>query len=91
MTKKLIPRFLVSLSICLILLSALFSSQKLLQLVISGVKASADTVTNPTITIDANHFLDYFNLNGNATYSGNILTLTAAARGQVGTASMKQN
>lgn len=93
MTKKLIPRFLVSLSICLILLSALFSSQKLLQLVISGVKASADTVTNPTITIDKNHFLDYFTLKGSATYSDsdNTLTLTAAAGGQVGLASMKEN
>lgn len=91
MTKKLIPRFLVSLSICLILLSALFSSQKLLQLVISGVKASADTVTNPTITIDKSHFLDYFTLKQNATYSDNTLTLTAAAGGQVGAAYMKQN
>lgn len=46
--------------------------------------------TSSSIHVNPNNFLDYFNLNGSATYDGSgILTLTPDARNQSGNATLK--
>lgn len=61
----------------------------------SGVgQVTADTTsptTNAAITITPADFLNYFKLNGSASYDGSILTLTPASASKIGSATMKQN
>lgn len=61
----------------------------------SGVsQVVADTTpptTNAALTITPADFLNYFKLNGSASYNGSILTLTPASARTVGSATMQQN